>query len=385
MRIACPGCDEKLTVETKYSLKKHICEKCNTKFYVPEVFGPYQLTDITSNDETTSTHHAFHIEEKKPVVVRRLRPEFKLNGVIKKVFFDETEKLKSLEIDSVVKTSFAGDVNGIPYIVLEHYGETCLKRKLKKNKYSLIESCYMFLDILGTLEPCAEQSLVHGNLKSSNIRYDEHDNVRILDFGMSAALVKVMFDEKPDIKLYNNPYCVAPETLKNGSLSPVSDIYSLGSIFYEMISGEKPFSKLDPLGAMLEKQQKLPEPPNHLKPGIPPALNGLIMGMLDISPSRRPQFIVQIQAIVQKVIEEIEEKKEDNSSDVDPEIEKELNMTNCGYEAAVIKKDDIPDFKIPEVEEKLKLHEQYSVQIGLIFVLVLIVVILAVLYFGLAE
>ncbi|MCM8529829.1 MAG: serine/threonine protein kinase [Lentisphaeraceae bacterium] len=383
MRIACPGCGEKLTVETKYSLKKHICEKCSTKFYVPEVFGPYQLSDIVSNDETTSTHHAVQLETGKPVVVRRLRPEFKLDGTIKKVFFDETEKLKNLEIDAVVKTSFAGDVSGIPYIVLEHYGETCLKRKLRKNKYSLVESCYMFLDILGTMEPCAEQSLVHGNLKPSNIRYDEHDNVRILDFGMSAALVKALINEKTDIKLYNNPYYIAPETLKTGSLTPVSDIYCLGAIFYEMVSGEKPFAKLDPLAAMLEKQENLPEPPNHLKPGIPPALNGLIMGMIDMNPARRPQFIVQIQAIIQKVIEELEDKKEEISEEVDPEIEKELNMTNCGYEAAVIKKDDIPDFKIPEVEEKPKLLEQYSVHLGLIFVLVLIIVILGVLYFGL--
>lgn len=385
MRIACPGCDEKLTVQVIDALKKHICERCTTKFYVPEVFGPYQLTDIASNDETTSTHHAFHLEKEVPAVIRRLRPEFKLNGLIKKVFFDETEKLKSIELDSLVKVSHAGDVDGIPYIVLEHYGETCLKRKLRKEKFSIVESCYMFLDILGTMELCAEQSLVHGNLKPSNIRYDEHDNVRILDFGMSAALVKAMYEEKPDIKLYNNPYYIAPETVKSGDLTPVSDIYSLGAIFYEMISGEKPFSKLDPIEAMLEKQKNLPEPPNHLKPGIPPALNGLIMGMLDISPARRPQFIVQIQAIIQKVIDEFENKKEEKELEIDPEVEAQLNATNCGYEASVLKKSDIPDFKIPEVEEQKKFHEQYSVHIGLVFVLLIIVTILVVLYFGMGD
>ena len=343
------------------------------------------MTDIASNDETTSTHHAFHIETDVPAVIRRLRPEFKLNGVIKKVFFDETETLKNLEFDSLVKISHAGDVNGIPYIVLEHYGETCLKRKLRKEKFSIVESCYMFLDILGNMEPCTEQSLVHGNLKPSNIRYDEHDNVRILDFGMSAALVKALYEEKPDIKLYNNPYYIAPETVKSGTLTPVSDIYSLGSIFYEMISGEKPFSKMDPLEAMLEKQTNPPEPPNHLKPGIPPALNGLIMGMLDISPARRPQFIVQVQAIIQKVIEELDDKKEVKELEMDPEIEAQLNATNCGYEAAVIKKADIPAFEIPEVVERKKFYQQYAVHIGLIFVLVVISTILIVLYFGMAD
>ena len=386
MRVACPGCGEKLTVETEFSLKKHICEKCGVKFYVPEVFGPYQLTDTVSSDETTSTHHGIHLENETPVVIRRLSSEFKLNGAVKKVFFDETEKLTELNLEGLVKAAHAGDVNGIPYIVLEHYGSTCLKRKLRKEKFSIVESCYMFLDILGTLEPFAEQSLVHGNLKPSNIRYDEHDNVRILDFSMSAALVKAMMTEKEDIKLYNNPYYISPETVKSGELTPSSDIYSLGSIFYEMISGHKPFEKLSPVEAMLKKQQELPEPPNHLKPGIPPALNGLIMGMIDINPSRRPQFFVQIVAIIQKVIEEFEEKKEEKvPTPEELEIEKELNMTNCGYESSVLKKDDIPEFVIPESPEKQKKLEQNSVQIGLIFVLVIVVVILSVLYFGLSE
>ena len=387
MRIACPGCNDKLAVETEFSLKKHVCEKCGTKFYVPEVFGPYQLTDTSSNDETTSTHHGINLDDEKAAVIRRLRPEFKLNGIVKKVFFEETEKLKDLTIEGLVKASHAGDVNGIPYIVLEHYGSTCLKRKLRKEKFALIESCYMFLDILGTLEPFAEQSLVHGNLKPSNIRYDEHDNVRILDFGMSAALVKALMKEKSDIKYYNNPYYIAPETVKSGELTPSSDIYSLGAIFYEMISGHKPFEKLSPVEAMLEKQKELPEPPNHLKPGIPPALNGLIMGMIDINPKRRPQFFVQVVAIIQKVIEEFEEKKEEKKelSEEELEIEKELNMTNCGYEASVIKKDDIPEFKIPETPAKKSSIEQNPVQAGLIFVLVIIVVILSVLYFGMSD
>jgi len=137
---------------------------------------------------------------------------------------------------------------------------------------------------------------------------------------------------------------------------------------------------------MMEKQKELPEPPNHLKPGIPPALNGLIMGMIDINPARRPQFFVQVVAIIQKVIEEFEEKKVDKEpSPEDLEIEKELNMTNCGYEASVLKKDDIPEFVIPETKEKQKALEVNSVQAGLVFVLVVIVVILSVLYFGMTE
>ena len=386
MRIACPGCDDKLAVKTEFSLKKHVCEKCGTKFYVPEVFGSYQLTDTVSSDETTSTHHGTQLEDDKPVVLRRLSPEFKLNGAIKKVFFEETEKQTALSLEGLVKASHAGDVNGIPYIVLEHYGSTCLKKKLRKEKFSLIETCYMFLDILGTLEPFAEQSLVHGNLKPSNIRYDEHDNVRILDFSMSASLVRALMAEKQNIKYYNNPYYIAPETVKSGELTPSSDIYSLGAIFYEMVSGHKPFEKLSAVEAMMEKQKELPEPPNHLKPGIPPALNGLIMGMIDINPARRPQFFVQVVAIIQKVIEEFEEKKIDKEpSPEDLEIEKELNMTNCGYESSVLKKDDIPEFVIPETKEKQKALEVNSVQAGLVFVLVIIVVILSVLYFGMTE
>lgn len=381
MRLACPGCQEKLKVETKFSLKKHICEHCSTKFYVPEVFGPYQLTDIASNDETTSTHHAVNLDDDTHAVIRRLRPEFKLDGTIKKVFFEESDKLAEIQLDTVVKISHCGDVDGIPYIVYAHYGESCLKRKLRKNKYSLIESCYMFLDILGSLEPCHEQSLIHGNLKPSNIRYDEHDNVRILDLGMSAALVKCMLSEKDDIKLYNNPYYIAPETVKSGEITPVSDIYCLGSMLYEMISGKKPFESMTAIEAMVKKQHDLPEPPNHLKPGVPPMLNSLIMGMIDITPARRPQFIVQVVAILQKIIEELEEKEKTPEMD-----EKEATIDQSGgYSKSVLTERDIPAFELPQVEEKKNLFEKYGVQIGIVFVLIVIVTILSVLYFGSAK
>ena len=376
MKVACPGCNKTLRIPASYSLKKYQCDECETKFYAPEKFGGYQLIDIISNDDCTSTHNAEHLESGRKCVIRRLSDDHRHDGAIKRVFFQESDKLENLKIEGVVKAVATGDVNGIPYVEFDHYGVTSLKTRLRKDKPSIEEICFMFLDIIGSFEACAENSLVHGNLKPSNIRYDEHGNVRILDFALSSALTAELIRQKSDLRYYNNAYYIAPETVEKGELTPASDIYSLGAMLYEAVSGKKPFESLSSLEAMQKKSVEIPEPPNHLRPGIPPILNNLIMSMIEIDPAKRPQFIVQIIAVLQKISEEKPNTKDDETSVID----------NIEIDDGYVKAGPVPDelLKSLEKKEEEKLETAVSKnapQITAIAILVIIIIVLSLLYF----
>jgi eukaryotic-like serine/threonine-protein kinase len=375
VKVDCPGCSEKLFISRKYSLKKYKCTECEASFYVPELFSNYLLMDIISNDETTSSHHCQDNNTGHVSVLRRLNADLRHDAAICRVFLDEAEKLEKMSSDSVVKVALLGEFDGVPYVVFEHFGKISLKKKLRDDSLSVEESCFLFLDILGAMESSFDQSLVHGNLKPSNIRYDEHGNTRLLDFGMSAALTKELMKSQPDINFYNNPYYMAPETVSHGELTPSSDTYALGALLYEMLSGKKPFEKESSFDAMTKKQTEKPEPPNHLRPGIPPVLNNLVMTMLEIDSAKRPQFMVQVIAVLQNICES---KPKISESVITDKVVLDDSYVEAGALPEELLKSLTPI--VPE-EAKKSFMAEYSTHIVLVVVLLALVVVLAILSF----
>ena len=292
------------------------------------------------------------------------------------LFSEESIRLANSNEDHLVKAIATGEINDCPYIAFEHYGVSSLKTKLKESRPDLLEGCYLMLDILSSLEQCISQSMVHGNLKPSNLRFDEHNNIRVYDFGLSMSLIRELMKSNITIALYNNAQYIAPETVARGELTPLADIYSLGAIFYEIVTGKQTFDGFQDVAAMHLKLDKLPEAPNHLRPGIPPVLNELIMGMLAIDSGKRPQFIDKIMEQVQTAIDELEKskKKEEMESTI---------ISDTGYATTTLDPKSIPMPVLPKVddEEELKKLSQYS----LLVVLAVCVVLLLILCVGLSK
>ena len=176
------------------------------------------------------------------------------------------------------------------------------------------------------------------------------------------------------LDLYNNAHYMAPETIARGELTPVSDIYCLGAIFYEIFTGQKPFGEMSDRGVMHIKLEQLPEPMNHKKPGIPPVLNTLIMSMLSIKEEKRPQFIEEIIQKLQETIEEVE-KRESKTDILDSTV-----ITDTGYTESEIDIASIQGKIGDKVEETEELKES---QLVTLLLLGAAVVILVALYFGL--
>lgn len=360
LKVECPACKKKILFPKKLKLSEQTCPDCSKKFTIPEKFGDYLLLDIAANDEFSSTHHAISSSGDDKIVIRRLSAEYVDSPSLNNLFLEESERLESSNEEHLVKVIDSGDVDDCPYIAFEHYGVKSLKTKLSEGRPELLEGCYLMLDILSSLENCFSQSMVHGNLKPSNLRFDEHDNIRVYDFGLSMSLIHELMKENITIGLYNNAQYIAPETVARGELTPVSDIYSLGAIFYEIVTGKKTFEGFQDVAAMHLKLDKEPEAPNHIRPGIPPVLNKLIMDMLFIDSSKRPQFLDKVIQDVQKAIDELEKKEKENI-DLESTV-----ISDVGYTASILNLDAVPvnnDAKVEE--EQLEKLSQYS-QIGVL-------------------
>lgn len=375
IKVECPSCKKKLLLSKDLRLSKQNCPDCGTDFTVPEKFGEYLLLDVTANDEFSSTHHAQSLAGDNQIVIRRLRAEYIDKPDLNNLFSEEVAKLESNNEEHLVKAIATGDVNDCPYIAFEHFGVKSLKTRLLEGRPELLEGCYLMLDILSSLEQSFSQSLVHGNLKPSNLRFDEHGNIRVYDFGLSMTLIRELMKENITIGLYNNAQYISPETVARGELTPVSDIYSLGAIFYEIITGKKTFESFQDVAAMHLKLDRIPEAPNHLRPGVPPVLNQLIMSMLSIDSAKRPQFIDLVIEEVQKAIDELESQQE-------KEIDLESTViADLGYSKASLDVKKVPIEKESEADLS-NIQEEKLSQYSLLGVLGVCIVLLLILYFG---
>ena len=376
VKVECPACKKKLLFSKKLILSEQVCPECSEKFTIPEKFGDYLLLNIAASDEFSSTHHAISPTSENRIVIRRLSAEYVDSASLNNLFTHESQRLENSNEEHLVKAIDTGDVNDCPYIAFEHYGAKSLKTKLSEGRPELLEGCFLMLDILSSLENCFSQSMVHGNLKPSNLRFDEHDNIRVYDFGLSMSLIRELIKENITMGLYSNAQYIAPETVARGELTPVSDIYSLGAIFYEIVTGKKTFEDYQDVAAMHLKLDKEPEAPNHLRPGIPPVLNKLIMDMLSIDSSKRPQFLDKIIQDVQAAIDELE-KMDREKDDLESTI-----ISDVGYTASVLNPEVVPvNYDAKTEEEQLEKLSQYS-QVG---VLGICIVLLVTLYFILTN
>ncbi len=109
--------------------------------------------------------------------------------------------------------------------------------------------------------------IIHRDLKPANVLLDEHDLVKVVDFGLAAASSRGDLGLTRTGLILGTPYYIAPEQAQGGTVDPRTDIYSLGVIMYEMLTGRPPYVGPDPVSILLQHVQGKPTPPRQLKPG----------------------------------------------------------------------------------------------------------------------
>ena len=128
--------------------------------------------------------------------------------------------------------------------------------------------------------------LVHCDVKPHNMLVTPDQRLKVTDFGIARALASIKPDEQSDV-VWGSPQYFSPEQASGAAPSPASDVYSLGVIFYEMLTGQLPFKSDNPAELARLHREVSPIPPRRLNPAIPPALEQIIMKVLSKEPAGR--------------------------------------------------------------------------------------------------
>ncbi|HMA28856.1 MAG TPA: serine/threonine-protein kinase [Thermoanaerobaculia bacterium] len=227
---------------------------------------------------------------------------------IKKRFFREAEFAGNLHHRNVTTIyDFGVTEDGTPYIVQEFLTGDDLDKAIKKKvPLSLARKLQILVDVCDGLGYAHSTGIIHRDIKPSNIRILEDGSVKIMDFGIAKSLVSQSTLTQTGITLGTASY-LAPEQIRGEDLDARTDIFSLGVLAYEMLTGQKPFTG-DHISTVLYKiMNEPPAPPSSLDPALPHGLDAMILKALEKDRTRRfsscAEMRVECLALLQSVPE----------------------------------------------------------------------------------
>jgi serine/threonine protein kinase len=247
----------------------------------------YEIEELVARSATSSIYRAIDLNTGRQVALKIPHPEVEGDPLFYNRLCREREIGKRLDHPSVVKVIAEDDPSRV-YIATE-WVEGQLLRKILNDQRKLPpeRAVKIVLAICDALEYIHSQGVVHRDLKPENIMLDGEDRVKLIDFGIAsqAGARRLTFGKLSQIM--GSPDYISPEQVKGKRGDQRTDIYALGVMLYEMLTGKTPFSGNNPFAIMNSRLVNHPVPPREIDPGISPQLQEIVYRALEPDPKHR--------------------------------------------------------------------------------------------------
>jgi eukaryotic-like serine/threonine-protein kinase len=247
----------------------------------------YRIDAVVAKSGMSVLYRATNLDDGLQVAVKVPHPEMQSDPVLFERFRREEEIGQTLEHPGIVKT-YNGEGRSRVYMVLEWVAGRLLRAILNQEKALPIERAVKIAaGICDALDYMHKRGVVHRDLKPENVMVDENDNIKLIDFGIA------MKEDARRLTFVNlsstlgTPDYISPEQVKGQRGDQRSDIYALGIMLYEMLTGRVPFVEPNPLAAMNERLLHDPPPPRELNREISPELEEILYRALERDPRHR--------------------------------------------------------------------------------------------------
>ena len=257
----------------------------------------YELIERIGDGGMASVYRAHDQLLDRYVAVKILHPQFANDEDFIVRFRKEAQGAAKLSHANIVNIYDVGECDNQYFIVMEYVEGETLKNKIQREKTLSIEAV---LDIggqiVGALEHAHTHNLIHCDIKPHNILIKPNGQVKVADFGIARAASSTTMTYSGNV--VGSVHYISPEQAQGNSITPKSDIYSLGVVFYEMLTGRVPFQGENVVSIALKHLQEQPQPIHELRPEVPPVLEAIVLKAMEKDPQKRfssTQLIVDIQ------------------------------------------------------------------------------------------
>ncbi len=265
--------------------------------------GPFQIVKLMAEGSMGAVYEAVDHDLGRSVALKVMRSEVAGHEKARARFLREARAAAALEHDHIVRIYEVGEDQGIPYLAMQLlHGQTLNERLQQGPSLSNAEVLRIGREIAEGLAVAHACGLVHRDIKPANVWLEEGSGrVKILDFGLARAANETARLTQ-DGSLLGTPAYMSPEQADGScELDHRSDLFSLGSVLYRIVTGRFAFAGENLAELLLALARDTPVPPRQLNPGIPPALDELILGLLAKDPAARPQSAQAVVETIRKV------------------------------------------------------------------------------------
>jgi hypothetical protein len=255
-----------------------------TRVSAPELFGEYRLLEQLGRGGMAAV---FKAERRGEVcALKRPLPAYLDDAEFLERFLREAELGRALHHPNIIRIHERGEVGGVPYFTMELVqGETLNARVRRVGALEAKEATRIIAQVAEALDYAHLKGVVHRDLKPSNIMILGDGTVKVMDYGIARAR---RFEGLTMTGAFlGTPDYVAPETAEGKGTDARSDLYALGVVFYEILTGKKPFVGDTPFATLRKHCTEPPTPPSTISPGTPRELEAIILRLLRKDPEER--------------------------------------------------------------------------------------------------
>jgi len=308
----CPRCKAKNPDDTAF------CGKCGTQ--LDSDLGPTQTMETPNEELTTGATFAGRyqiIEElgkggmgrvykvldketNEKIALKLIKPEIASDKKTVERFRNELTTTRKIRHKNICGMYDLGEEKGVHFISMEYVAGEDLKSFIRRSvQLTVGKAISIAKQICDGLAEAHNLGVVHRDLKPSNIMIDKGGNARIMDFGIARAVKGKRITGSG--VMIGTPEYMSPEQVEGKGVDQRSDVYSLGIILYEMLTGRVPFVGDTPFTVGVKHKSEMPEDPKEINPQIPDDLSGIILKCLEKDKENRYPSTRSVKSELEKI------------------------------------------------------------------------------------
>ncbi len=258
-----------------------------TPLHAGDQLDEYVLDSLVASSGMASIFRAIDTRNGRAAAIKVPHPEAELDPIFHERFLREIEIGARLQ-HPCIRQIFPTDDRSRLYMAMEWLDGRLLRQALaEEGQFSIPRAVAIATEILDALDYMHGSGVVHRDLKPENIMVADDGHIKIIDFGIAAVAGSRRLTFGKLSQIMGSPDYISPEQVKNKRGDARSDLYAVGVILYEMLTGETPFQGANPLAVMNARLIETPRPPSEINPEVPSELEAIILRALERDPQQR--------------------------------------------------------------------------------------------------
>jgi serine/threonine-protein kinase len=340
--------------------------------------GRYQLTRVVASGGMATIYAALDLRLDRQVAVKVMHPHLAQDEQFVTRFIREAKAAASLSHPNIVAVLDQGwNQGGVPcvFIVMELVEGATLRDYLHEQGALPVERALQIMSpVASALAAAHKLGIVHRDIKPENILVSKEGRIKIADFGLArGALLGSTMTAESSVILGSVSY-LSPEQVQRGVADARSDIYSLGIVLFEILTGQKPYQGEDPVQIAIRHVNERVPAPSTINPALSPDIDSLVLSATDIDPDKRPRDAGELLDQIRTLSEKLDPRKRQLSLELDlPPLpikqaireKKSKNSIPAKKEETPVKKEKTAPTKKKQLSSRVKRNRRIAAAIAI--------------------